>query len=489
VSSAPETPVVEGRSASSTRLPHLDALRACAMLLGIVLHAALAYSGVPWVATDARAPALAGAVVVIHGFRMELFFLLSGFFSAMLLERRGLRGMVRHRARRIGIPLLLGLGTVVPLVWGVVTWASLVGASTPPQSTMQESAVQESIMDDSGMDDSGMDDSGMEDSTALEMEAPRAASLEAWSATEASVASHLADEGLDAKTDVDRRAETGPSPAETLRWLLFRFPVFHHLWFLWFLVWMVAGLALATASVRSRVGRSILDRLRPPPRVSRFLVASPFALVWLVPLTACTVAAMGAGRDAPGFGADTSAGLLPIPAVLLHHAVFYAAGVLLFVVPGALAGVSRRWSVSLLLAVAVLPVGVGFGFGAPWTRAMVPEPTLHRAVAALGAALFAWLASVGLVGLFAWLLPRERAATRYLSDSSYWLYLAHLPLVMAGQVALRGVAWPPFAKFVVLVVASTALLLASYEWGVRRTRIGVILNGERKGRRASPDGD
>jgi peptidoglycan/LPS O-acetylase OafA/YrhL len=444
VSLAQGEPVDEGPPVPSSRLPHLDALRACAMLLGIVLHAALAYSGIPWVATDGRVPALAGAVVVIHGFRMELFFLLSGFFSAMLLERRGLRGMVGHRARRIGLPLLLGLGTVVPLVWGVVIWAGVVGASTPPESAISRSAVPRSALVESAMTGSAV---------------------------------------LDGRLDLDSDAEAGRSPMQVLGWILFRFPVFHHLWFLWFLVWMVAGLAIATACARSRPGRRLLDRLRPSPRFARLLVASPFALVWLVPLTACTVAAMGVGREGPGFGADTSAGLLPMPAVLLHHGVFFAAGALLFSVPDALAGVSRRWSLSLLLAVAVLPVGVGFAFGAPWSRAVVAEPTLHRAVAAVGAALFAWLASVGLVGLFARLLPRERPATRYLSDSAYWLYLAHLPLVMAGQVALRGVDWPPPVKFLVLVVGSTALLLASYEWCVRRTWVGVLLNGARKPRR------
>jgi hypothetical protein len=461
------------------------------MLLGIVLHAALAYSGVPWVATDGRVPALTGAVVVIHGFRMELFFLLSGFFSAMLLERRGLRGMVRHRARRIGIPLLVGLGTVVPLVWGVVTWAAVVGASTPPESVLRESVVPKSVVHEPGMHESTVQDSALQDSvagdsTAPETRAPEAASLDIGSSTEPSDASHPAEEAPETRPDVDPRAEIGPSPVETLRWLLFRFPFFHHLWFLWFLVWMVTGLAIATACVRSRAGRCIRDRLRPPPRVARLLVGSPFALAWLVPLTACTVAAMGVGRDGPRFGADTSAGLLPIPAVFLHHAIFFAAGVLLFAVPDALAGVSRRWGFSLLLAVVVLPLGIGFGLDAPWSRTMVAAPALHGAIAAVLASLFAWLASVGLVGLFARLLPRERPGIRYLSDSAYWLYLAHLPLVMAGQVALRGVGWPPFVKFVVLVVASTALLLASYEWCVRRTWIGVMLHGERKGRRASP---
>jgi hypothetical protein len=68
---------------------------------------------------------------------------------------------------------------------------------------------------------------------------------------------------------------------------------------------------------------------------------------------------------------------------------------------------------------------------------------------------------------------------RYLSDSSYWLYLAHLPLVIAGQILLLPLPWPPFVKFVVLLAVSTALLLASYRWGVRDTVVGRLLNGPR----------
>ena len=57
-------------------------------------------------------------IAVIHGFRMPLFFLLSGFFSGMLWESRGLRRLWRHRLRRIGIPLLVGMFTVIPItVW------------------------------------------------------------------------------------------------------------------------------------------------------------------------------------------------------------------------------------------------------------------------------------------------------------------------------------------------------------------------------------
>ena len=102
----------------------LDALRAFAMLLGIVLHAAifLLPGAEFWPVHDKWGYSVEPAknpygylIAVIHGFRMPLFFLLSGFFSGLLWESRGLRRLWRHRLRRIGIPLLVGMFTVIPI--------------------------------------------------------------------------------------------------------------------------------------------------------------------------------------------------------------------------------------------------------------------------------------------------------------------------------------------------------------------------------------
>ncbi|HYC53462.1 MAG TPA: acyltransferase family protein, partial [Candidatus Binatia bacterium] len=102
----------------------LDALRTLAMLLGIALHAALAYTGAGWVVSDDRISAGLGMLVpAIHGFRMPLFFLLSGFFSAMLWRRRGLAHLISQRVRRILLPLILSCLTIVPAMWGVTRWA------------------------------------------------------------------------------------------------------------------------------------------------------------------------------------------------------------------------------------------------------------------------------------------------------------------------------------------------------------------------------
>ncbi len=54
---------------------------------------------------------------------MPLFFLLIGFFTAMLWRKRGLGGLLRQLAKRIALPLALGCVTIVPAMWGIVIWA------------------------------------------------------------------------------------------------------------------------------------------------------------------------------------------------------------------------------------------------------------------------------------------------------------------------------------------------------------------------------
>ena len=94
----------------------LDALRGGAMLLGIVLHASLSVAGIPWmIQSEQSSEALRHVYLFIHVFRMPLFFLLSGYFSVMLWQRRGVQGLARQRLLRIGLPLLIGAYTVVPL--------------------------------------------------------------------------------------------------------------------------------------------------------------------------------------------------------------------------------------------------------------------------------------------------------------------------------------------------------------------------------------
>lgn len=103
---------------SATRLHDLDALRAFAMLLGVFWHAGLTVYGISegW-PTDSALLARAGDLFLhtSHAFRMPLFFVLAGFFAALLAGRADVRAFVRARIERIGLPLVVAYLTAIPL--------------------------------------------------------------------------------------------------------------------------------------------------------------------------------------------------------------------------------------------------------------------------------------------------------------------------------------------------------------------------------------
>ena len=60
----------------------------------------------------------------------------------------------------------------------------------------------------------------------------------------------------------------------------------------------------------------------------------------------------------------------------------------------------------------------------------------------------------------------------WLADASYWMYLVHVPLVMAAQLFVRPWGLPADLKFLVVMALVTPVLLVSYRYGVRYTAIG-----------------
>ncbi len=106
------------------RLHALDNLRAVMMWLGIVLHVAVIYmvgpSPLPWrdLHTSPWADLL---LVLIHSFRMPVFFILAGFFVALLVQGRGLRGMLKNRLMRLGLPFVI-LWPVIFVACVLLAW-------------------------------------------------------------------------------------------------------------------------------------------------------------------------------------------------------------------------------------------------------------------------------------------------------------------------------------------------------------------------------
>ena len=213
--------------------------------------------------------------------------------------------------------------------------------------------------------------------------------------------------------------------------LLMQMPLFNHLWFLWFLWWLVLGLAAVSA----------LGARLPSIRMPAWLVLSPARYLWLVPLTMIPQWFMGAGGACLPFGPDGSSGLLPIPHVLAYYAIFFGFGALYFGFDDRSGRVGGRWWLPLSIALLVVfPLGMVLTKGWPGPLGVRPDSLLLRVLAVFLQAAYPWLMTFGLMGLFRRFCPVESPTMRYLSDSAYWLYLAHLPLIIAAQYVVQGLA-------------------------------------------------
>ena len=76
-------------------------------------------------------------------------------------------------------------------------------------------------------------------------------------------------------------------------------------------------------------------------------------------------------------------------------------------------------------------------------------------------------------------LRAPRPAFRYLADASYWIYIVHLPIVMAFQVLVHDLDWPWPVKVAAIVGWTASITLASYEMLIRHSFMGRWLNGRK----------
>ncbi len=98
----------------------LDALRGVMMMLGLVLHGAEWYipdtlGFFPFPTDPSTSYVFELAILYVHSFRMPLFFLLAGFFAALLVGKRGMKGTYVNRSKRILGPLAVSIVTILPL--------------------------------------------------------------------------------------------------------------------------------------------------------------------------------------------------------------------------------------------------------------------------------------------------------------------------------------------------------------------------------------
>lgn len=392
------------------RLHALDALRALAMMLGVWLHMAMPYTqGIPkgfWPADEADNTLIGLSVLLIHSWRMELFFLLSGFFTAMLVLRRGVRSTATHRTKRIVFPFLLAmvtLGTACAAIWGA-GYANMFGGNTSDW-------------------------------------------VRGWV---------LGGLGI------------GQGAVPGRLW---------HFWFLYTLIYFIAigltahalfskPLAPLNDTISRFMGWCVRSWLGP------FLLAIPLGLVLIM-------------INRPN-GPDPATTLVPDYRSLVYYALPFFAGWALYAKRDAINTLAKRfwWPLTIAAALAFPLHMVSLGATMKQIGDNPAGLTPAMITACMSRGLLTVSLSLGLIGLCTLALsapgPRLARSIRYFSDSAYWVYLAHMPLVAAMSLWIFDpLGWHPLIEMLAGVTTATLLLMGSYELFVRYTPIGTLLNGKR----------
>ncbi|WP_221030326.1 acyltransferase family protein [Actomonas aquatica] len=392
-------------SASPARLDYLDAVRAYALLLGVVFHAALSFLPIyiGWAVMDVSTSAVIGPFMLLsHSFRMALFFLIAGYFSHLSFHRQGGAGFLANRWLRIVVPFVVGWFILKPLL--VSGW----------------------IMGGQSMRGEWSFWGGIRDGYATLSTLP---------------------EGL---------------------------LMGSHLWFLYYLILCTALLLCVRAALRL-TGPVYRGLLRAADATLGRIARAPWSIYLLVLPTAGALWFMqGWGMDTPDRSLDPH-----LPALLIYGG-FFTFGWMLrrntHLLDQVVALSALRW---VLVVVS--------GLAALWLSEIQgdtghPHFQLARSGFVLSYAVVMWSLVLLTLGVFQKLIRRPSATVRYVADSSYWMYLIHLPIVLWLQVVVAEWSWHWSLKLSAISLATIGIALLTYELFVRSTFIGRILNGRRKDR-------
>jgi fucose 4-O-acetylase-like acetyltransferase len=381
---------------------HVDAIRVSAILLLIPYHAAR------YVQKGFGGSRVAdSAVWFVHSWHMPLFFAVSGFVAAGALQRSGAARQIRAKLTRLGIPLAVGMLTVVPLA----NFAVIEAAALRP------------------------------------------------------------------------RSQALPAGRELTVGNLFNLTP-RHLWFLAYLL-LISLLAIGVWAVLQRAP-SLRSNTK---RFYRTVMESPLA----IPLLATTSAAILFTKSGWAAGGSAAASLVPVPTLLAYYVLFFVFGFLLGGQPDLIERMKRGAAIRLGLGVACAPLAfLLFYDSADFTGnvgvdgALVSDGGL-RFLGLLCVGLVCWLVLFGTWGMLARYVRSSSRALRYLSDASFWIYLIHIPFLVALQSALAETGLGVAPRWLLTVTGTLALSFGSYALIVRRSAIGRFLHGPR--RRAGKESD
>jgi glucan biosynthesis protein C len=373
------------------RIYSLDSLRAILMLLGIIFHATLTYQvskGGSWSLFDPKATHILNDYVTdfVHSFRMQHFYVIAGFFGAMLFYDRGTLQIIKNRFSRIVLPFALFLLLLYPFIRLAHSYSKL-----------------------------------------------------RFSGSNTAFASAL---------------DYFSSPLRLLPTSTW------HLWFLYYLILCTAfsiflGVVFKKIPSFSNRISNIFNWIMQQTNFRVFILSGITLMLYSL------IKPEAPDKDVFSF--------IPNLSGFIFYLFFYLAGWVLFKSKHLLNTMMRLdW---LCFALGLVVFSVHFNMKDS-INDILPLKLIIKSITT-------WLFIFGITGLFIRYGSTYSKRMRYISDSSYWVYLLHLPLtiLIPGLIA----DWPLHAnlKLLVVVTSTTFICFVTYHYLVRGSFIGQFLNGRK----------
>ena len=379
----------------------LDALRGIMMMLGIVLHGSQWYltsppGGVPFPTDAATSPVFDVLMHFIHSFRMPLFFVLAGFFTSLLVDKRGIRGTYTNRGKRILGPLMVAIFTILPLTMlGAV--AFLVSARFGTHQILPSEGQVNLIQQE------------------------------------------MAAAGL---------------PTDE--------PSLAHLWFLYYLLYFYLLIPLCHYGLRLVSGsQGVIDKC----------VASPFFFLLMGVMTSLALWQFKGGVLFEGF-----IFIKPHLPSLIYYGSFFVMGYIIHHHRAVLVTFAKYLPWFVLTSLVLFPLAMITT--AMEFEAVTVTDEIHGLAVVVNAFL-TWSLIYMFMGLFLRFLDFSSPWILYISNSSYWVYLFHMPVISIAAWLMLPFNLPAELKFLIIGTGTTLVCFSSYHYLIQNSWVSDLLNGMR----------
>jgi glucans biosynthesis protein C len=242
---------------------------------------------------------------------------------------------------------------------------------------------------------------------------------------------------------------------------LFQWNGMAHLWFLYYLlIYYVAAIALLQIGKRLRSPK--LTQSYSPGHIG--IAIGAIIAVWLVLLTSSDLY----------LHVDT--GILPQANYLLFYAIFFYMGWLMHKMIAPFAVFVKRIGF-------FLPIGAGLAiltFIGEYNGYFEGMPAWQMGILKLFVAVQVVMMVYGVIGFFLKYFESAGATWRYISDSSFWMYLIHLGVVAGMQILCMYLDVPGVLRFPLVLGVTVAFSLVTYHYFVRYSVLGEYLHGRRE---------